>query len=188
MRKTTEPSLDAAVAGIVAEEVAAALAPYRPIFERMAILFSPAPARTAPKRAAPAKRTSARKPARRAAAPKNPAEDARAAKSFVVGQQVLYRQGRGSFPAKVVAVDFEMGELLLQRESDGKEVMRPALKVTLVEPAKPVRKARKEAAPVKAAPKKAKTAKKAKAARKGKSKAEAKTKAEPAAEAPEAAE
>lgn len=57
----------------------------------------------------------------------------------VVGQSVQYRQGRGTFPARVTAVDAKTGTVLLTRLSDGKEVKRPAGKVvtTAAEPSSP---------------------------------------------------
>jgi len=42
---------------------------------------------------------------------------------------VTYRQGRGSFEARIVRFDSEKKELVLERLSDGKRVVRPASKV-----------------------------------------------------------
>jgi uncharacterized Zn finger protein len=48
--------------------------------------------------------------------------------AFCIGQLVQYRQGRGSFPARVVSV--ERDTLGLERVIDGKKVARPTSKVT----------------------------------------------------------
>jgi hypothetical protein len=49
--------------------------------------------------------------------------------AFKLGQRVLYRQGRGQFAAKVTRVDQERGLVEVERESDGKRVLRPAKKL-----------------------------------------------------------
>lgn len=50
---------------------------------------------------------------------------ARAGSGIVVGAQVRYRQGRGTFDAEVIRVDAITGTATLQRISDGKRVVRP---------------------------------------------------------------
>jgi uncharacterized Zn finger protein len=54
---------------------------------------------------------------------------ARRTTRFAQGQVVHYRQGRGTFPAKVVSVDSAQETVLLERVKDGKQVIRPAAKV-----------------------------------------------------------
>ncbi|MFP2960308.1 PspA, partial [Myxococcus sp. 1LA] len=46
------------------------------------------------------------------------------------GQEVRYKQGRGTFAAKVKAVDEKAKTLTLERVSDGTKVVRPFDKVT----------------------------------------------------------
>jgi hypothetical protein len=46
-----------------------------------------------------------------------------------VGQQVEYRQGRGTFAAKVVRIDGKRGAAVLERLSDGKRLRRPLAKI-----------------------------------------------------------
>jgi len=46
-----------------------------------------------------------------------------------VGQQVEYRQGRGTFTAKVVSIDDKNGTAVLERAEDKKRVERPLTKV-----------------------------------------------------------
>jgi hypothetical protein len=45
------------------------------------------------------------------------------------GQQVEYRQGRGTFAAKVVRIEDKRGAAVLERLSDGKRLRRPLAKV-----------------------------------------------------------
>ena len=45
------------------------------------------------------------------------------------GQQVEYRQGRGTFAATVVRIDEKRGAAVLERLSDGKRLQRPLAKV-----------------------------------------------------------
>ncbi|WP_141588626.1 MULTISPECIES: PspA [unclassified Myxococcus] len=52
--------------------------------------------------------------------------------SYEVGQEVRYKQGRGTFSAKVKAVDAKAKTVVVTRVSDGKEVVRPFDKVTPV--------------------------------------------------------
>lgn len=78
--------------------------------------------------------------------------------AFSEGQTVSYKQGRGTFDAEVVGIDAEKGTLALQRLSDGKKIVRPAVKVSptvseRVAPVKPLirRRARAEEAEAKGA-------------------------------------
>ena len=48
---------------------------------------------------------------------------------FQEGQRVIYRQGRGTFEATVIAINAASRKLTLKREMDGKKVERPAAKV-----------------------------------------------------------
>ncbi|NOJ81595.1 PspA [Myxococcus xanthus] len=48
---------------------------------------------------------------------------------FKQGQEVRYKQGRGTFPAVVKAIDVDAGTVTLERQSDGKQVERPYAKV-----------------------------------------------------------
>ncbi|WP_306663351.1 PspA [Myxococcus sp. CA039A] len=48
---------------------------------------------------------------------------------FKQGQEVRYKQGRGTFPAVVKAVDAGAGTVTLERQGDGKQVVRPYSKV-----------------------------------------------------------
>ena len=45
------------------------------------------------------------------------------------GDSVLYRQGRGTFPARVVSVNARTGRVTVERASDGKRVVRPVDKL-----------------------------------------------------------
>ncbi|WP_141620293.1 PspA [Myxococcus sp. AB036A] len=49
--------------------------------------------------------------------------------SYVAGQEVRYKQGRGTFSAKVKAVDEKARTVTLERLGDGKKVERPFAKV-----------------------------------------------------------
>jgi len=140
-------SLDSAISAIVTEEVAAALAPYRPTLDRMASLLAPLGGKSKQAQATPSKRQSS-SPGRksRARRVKGGAKKAlRIAKTLAVGQAVSYKQGRGDFAATIVAIDPSTGDVLLKRDRDGKEVIRPAFKITAGADAvaKPVREAKK---------------------------------------------
>ncbi|WP_141620345.1 PspA [Myxococcus sp. AB036A] len=50
--------------------------------------------------------------------------------SYSEGQEVRYKQGRGTFSAKVKAIDEKAKTLTLERVSDGTKVVRPFDKVT----------------------------------------------------------
>lgn len=59
-----------------------------------------------------------------------PSPSAEASASFKEGQEVSYKQGRGTFPAKVKAVNEEAKTVTVERVGDGKQVVRPFDKVT----------------------------------------------------------
>ncbi|WP_163785067.1 PspA [Myxococcus vastator] len=59
-----------------------------------------------------------------------PSPSAEASASFKEGQEVSYKQGRGTFPAKVKAVNEEAKTVTVERVGDGKQVVRPFEKVT----------------------------------------------------------
>ena len=80
----------------------------------------------------------------------------RLAKKLSPNQIVEYRQGRGTFEAKVVALDAETGMVTVERVSDGKKVVRPATKIITI--AKGNGAAKAPAVKVKAKAKKAKRA------------------------------
>jgi len=157
-------SIDVAIRRIVTEQVGAAMEPYQLLFDRLSALFGKASSGRGPGRP---RKTGA--PGRRAA--RAGAKDAAsAAHAFSVGQAVSYKQGRGTFDAKVLEIDEPTGLMTLQRLGDGKKVVRPASKVGAspvggAEP-KPAN-ARKTAKAGKAA----KAPKAAKAGRRGKAKA-----------------
>ncbi|NNC19524.1 PspA [Corallococcus exiguus] len=50
--------------------------------------------------------------------------------SYELGQEVRYKQGRGSFSAKVKSIDAKAKTVTVERVSDGKQVVRPFDKVT----------------------------------------------------------
>jgi len=127
------PNLSTTIRSLVADEVAAALAPYTSLLERMSSLFDNAPVRRGPGR--PRKATAKAAPPaapvrlRRRRGSKAKAA-ARAAKNLTVGQKVTFKMGRGAFEAKVVSIDAAKGTVELERAKDGKKVTRPAAKVT----------------------------------------------------------
>ena len=118
------PKLDlqAALRNLIAAQVEAALEPHRALLASLENLAREQGAVKEAPRAA-TRRPAGRRAARNVAAP---------ATSFSPGQMVSYRQGRGTFEAKVIEVDLERGELKLQREKDGKRVERPFQKVMVV--------------------------------------------------------
>jgi sRNA-binding protein len=82
------------------------------------------------------KKAARRKRGRKAASKaKKPKADAGPRPVTIVseGQTVLYRQGRGAFKAVVTAIDHVTGTVLLKRDVDGKEVLRPADKLQLTD-------------------------------------------------------
>ena len=117
-------NVNTVIRSVVAAEVKAVLEPYRNVLERMAA-FIGAPARRGPgrPRKTPLAAASPRRGGRR---PKNPA---RAAKKLSEGQAVQYKQGRGTFDARITKVDAATGAIHLERVKDGKKVVRPAHKV-----------------------------------------------------------
>ncbi|WIG95674.1 PspA [Myxococcus sp. SDU36] len=58
-----------------------------------------------------------------------PSPSPEASVSFKEGQDVSYKQGRGTFPAKVKAVNQEARTVTVERVGDGKQVVRPFDKV-----------------------------------------------------------
>jgi len=113
-----------AIRAVVAQEVNAALAPYREALANLAE-FTGAPV-SAP---GPSPRSASFGEAprrRRGRAVKSSPE---VAMKFTEGQKVQYRQGRGTFDAKVIEIDTEKGVLKLERDGDSKKVYRPASKV-----------------------------------------------------------
>jgi hypothetical protein len=54
------------------------------------------------------------------------AAQAELASKFSEGQKVQYRQGRGTFAARVVGINAKSGVVTLERMSDQKKVVRPA--------------------------------------------------------------
>lgn len=124
---SSNPAFAEAIRSVVAKEVQSALAPYREALASL-VEFTGVPAVDASKgRRAPKADTSAA-PARkrRGRKGKNSAE---LVANFTEGQKVQYRQGRGTFDAKVIEIDVEKGMLRLEREKDSKKVVRPAAKV-----------------------------------------------------------
>ena len=124
--------LNTATCSLVADEVAAALDPFMNVLERMSSLLGTSPVhrgpgrppKTALKEAGPiARRRYHRSRGSRAKAA------VRAAKKLSEGQNVHYRQGKGTFEAKVVSIDAATGKVELERVGDGKKVLRPAIKV-----------------------------------------------------------
>lgn len=125
---SNKPAFAEAIRILVAKEVHEALAPYREALASLVEFAGGTPAVAsagAPVGAAPQRR--GRRVA--AAGPRASAASAEVVGRFSEGQRVQYRQGRGTFDAKVVAVDGKKGLLTLERESDQKKVIRPASKV-----------------------------------------------------------
>lgn len=125
--------LNAAFAKLIADQVAAAIAPYRAVLDRMATLLGAAPAPRAARAAAPAPKTEPKKrrtrrvgkrgsAAKRVAAPAAPA-------NYEVGQKVMYRRGRGAVEVEAKVFDFVGDALKLERTKNGVRVKQPATKV-----------------------------------------------------------
>jgi len=128
---SNQPAFAAAIRAVVAKEVEDALAPYREVLADM-IKFvggEPASARSSGtlEAAAPARTRRTRKAATYAGSGGN--AHAEFASQFSEGQKVQYRQGRGTFDARVVGIDAKKGVVTLERMSDQKKVVRPAAKV-----------------------------------------------------------
>jgi hypothetical protein len=117
--------LHAALRNVIAAQVEAALEPHRDLLNSLAELareqqqVASQPASRAARR--PAERRGKRGGRNLAAAP--------SANSFSAGQLVSYRQGRGTFQAKIMGIDAESAELTLERVSDVKRIARPFDKV-----------------------------------------------------------
>jgi sRNA-binding protein len=84
-----------------------------------------APAR---RKARKAVRKTARKAARKAARRKSAPTRGSGKGRFGVGDHVLYRQGRGTFPGVVIRVSAD-GRCVVMRDQDGKRVLRPPSKL-----------------------------------------------------------
>jgi hypothetical protein len=114
-----------AVRIIVAKEVDDALMPYRQMLASLIEFSGGAQEGTA---AESAGALGSRRSAARAARPRSAASLELVSK-FVEGQRVQYRQGRGTFEARVVGIDTMKGNVTLERMNDRKTVVRPAEKV-----------------------------------------------------------
>lgn len=117
--------LEARIRALVAEEVKHQLEPYRDMLKEIAD-FVGGEARRRPGRPprAAAPGAPARAPARRSA--RAGGVDA---SRFHEGQLVRYKQGRGEFEAKVIAVDTKANLVTIERTTDKKHVERPAGKI-----------------------------------------------------------
>ena len=134
---TPESTLSDAINEIVDRRVEEVLGQYRPLLDRMAAFLNlpaeqvpkPLPVHRLPDRAP--KRTQRKQPKRDSSDRARPdaALAIAAAGAFAVGQKVLYKQGRGTFPSVIKAIDATTGSMLLERTTDAKEVLRPANKV-----------------------------------------------------------
>lgn len=104
------------IAGIVAQEIDSALTPYRAVLEDLVSMLGGkrGPGRPRGHRTSSATRST----------------DRGDASTFQVGQAVSYKQGRGDFEATVVSVELDTNTVTVQRDSDGKEVSRPASKIS----------------------------------------------------------
>lgn len=134
-----------AIRAVVAEEVGKTLGRQVELLEQIAqYLGVPTASRVevvpAPRRASPAsarRRQENAKPAsEKRGRPRAAAKDTASANEteaspapFKQGQEVRYKQGRGTFPAVVKAIDTKAGTVTLERQSDGKQVERPYAKV-----------------------------------------------------------
>lgn len=118
--------LTQAVQSLVQTEVAAVAKTYRTVRERLASFV--AEARLRPRNSIVAERSANpfAETKRRARSKK---VASRGAPKLGVGGRVSYRQGSGTFEAKVVAVDADKGVAVLERIKDGKRVTRPMKKV-----------------------------------------------------------
>lgn len=122
--------LNDVIRAAVSDEINRVLGPHLDTLNRLSAAFGG----TTINRAAPARRGPGRPPA---AAGRRRAGRRRAARAggrgdaskFSTGQTVRYKQGRGEFEAKVIAINTEDNTLTLERLSDGKRVDRPAAKV-----------------------------------------------------------
>jgi hypothetical protein len=122
----SKPAFAEAISTLVAKEVREALAPYQ---EALASLVEFAGGRPGGTLAASSATATPNRRARRASGVRGGAASAEFASQFVEGQKVQYRQGRGTFDARVVGINAEKGTVTLERASDQKTVVRPAAKV-----------------------------------------------------------
>lgn len=124
---SNNPAFAEAIRTVVAKEVHSALAPYREALASLVAFTGGSAVATSGKisasRSEPAAAPVHRRSGRRARS------SAELVAQFTEGQKVQYRQGRGTFDAKVIEIDPEKGMLRLERERDSKEVVRPAAKV-----------------------------------------------------------
>jgi len=121
--------LNAAIAALVAAEVKAILDPYMSTLDRVAAFVGGQPARRGPGRPRKSAGLKAKPSRRRARRGSKAKRAARLLKKFSEGQKVTYKQGKGTFEAKVTAINVEAGTLKLERSKDGKRVTRPVAKV-----------------------------------------------------------
>jgi sRNA-binding protein len=126
--------LNDAVRSLVAEEVESALEPYRSTLQALATLTGGGAVRRGPGRPPWSRNRGAGRPAkaRRGRPAKRATRSATGggdASKFSNGQAVRYKQGRGEFAAKVVKIDSDHNRVTIERDHDGKKVVRPADKV-----------------------------------------------------------
>lgn len=88
---------------------------------------APKPTRT---KAAPQTRRGRPRAAGRATTVAAPSPSPATSVAYEVGQEVRYKQGRGSFSAKVKSIDAKAKTVTVERVSDSKQVVRPFDKVT----------------------------------------------------------
>jgi len=120
-----KPAFADALRALVAKEVHAALSPYRDMLAALIEFAEGAPARPVSVGSAVVVAPGRKRHKVRAVGPVGTA----VVGQFCEGQKVQYRQGRGTFDAKVIAIDVERGVLRLERDKDAKKVVRPASKV-----------------------------------------------------------
>ena len=118
---------------MVAEELASRLAPYKKLLARLDEARTVVKPRKGPGRPPRAEiekleaiLTGGRVQRGEKSRPGRPAKAA--ARAFKAGDEVKYRQGRGTFAAFVIRADAG-GEVVVERISDGKRVKRPASKL-----------------------------------------------------------
>ncbi len=117
-----------AIRTMVAQEIHNALGPYRETLASLVEFTGVAPGKSAAngaEAAAPARNPRGRKPA----GVRGAKASLEIVSKFAEGQKVQYRQGRGTFEARVVGIDAENGTVTLERLNDKKQVVRPAAKV-----------------------------------------------------------
>ncbi len=123
--------LNSAIASVVSDEVARALAPYQNVLDRLSRMVGIAPAPVSKpalrKRGRPPKAVPT--PGRRAMRAAANHDGAGEFSKFAEGQMVKYKQGKGTFDARVIGLNPSQGTVLLQRTSDGKKVERLASRI-----------------------------------------------------------